>query len=319
MQRSIVRMHPDVNARPKDVNAGKGSLLVRSMFPTLQGEMPFSGVPAFFIRLGGCNLGQKEAFCQGCDTDFRISESKALTFEEIYEAYWSSLSVFTLTRFRAETLGASRGARGTSSTLPLVVITGGEPSLHRELPKFLSAFDALHKERARNYTRPGLDVLDFPCFHPRVQIESNGYDLTVLHDCQKLGAYIVLSPKASVKGHTEAHAPVDGMGVYFVGTSGLVVDPNMLAYKYVVSSNPNDPHSTLPQWVQSEDRPAEALVYVSPATVYNRAYEGEVSSVWDSELVNQTATSANYAYAAKLAQLLDLRLSVQVHTLTAIA
>ena len=34
-------------------------------FPTVQGEGPFAGYPAFFIRLSHCNLR-----CYFCDTDF---------------------------------------------------------------------------------------------------------------------------------------------------------------------------------------------------------------------------------------------------------
>lgn len=40
-------------------------LAVHSIFSTIQGEGPFSGERAVFIRLGGCNLR-----CPGCDTDY---------------------------------------------------------------------------------------------------------------------------------------------------------------------------------------------------------------------------------------------------------
>lgn len=42
-----------------------GKLNVHSIFPTIQGEGPFAGVPATFIRLAGCNLQ-----CPGCDTAY---------------------------------------------------------------------------------------------------------------------------------------------------------------------------------------------------------------------------------------------------------
>ncbi len=57
------------------------TLLVRSSFMTIQGEGPYAGRPAYFIRLGGCNYGPKTHFCQFCDTDFRLTESKNVSFE----------------------------------------------------------------------------------------------------------------------------------------------------------------------------------------------------------------------------------------------
>lgn len=76
-----------------------GSVLeVKHIFPTLQGEGPNAGVPAVFIRLGGCNLA-----CAFCDTDFEDDRSMALT--EIVD------------RVRALAEGMRK----------LVIITGGEP------------------------------------------------------------------------------------------------------------------------------------------------------------------------------------------------
>lgn len=77
-----------------------GSLLyVHSIFHTIQGEGPFCGMPAVFIRLEGCNL-----CCPGCDTDY-TSRKRALRPREIYD------TVALLAKY----------------TTKLVVITGGEP------------------------------------------------------------------------------------------------------------------------------------------------------------------------------------------------
>ncbi|HEY6020017.1 MAG TPA: 7-carboxy-7-deazaguanine synthase QueE, partial [Candidatus Paceibacterota bacterium] len=43
----------------------KESFLVKDIFYTIQGEGPYAGRPAVFVRLGGCNLR-----CAFCDTDF---------------------------------------------------------------------------------------------------------------------------------------------------------------------------------------------------------------------------------------------------------
>jgi organic radical activating enzyme len=46
-------------------DADPTTLWVHSIFPTIQGEGIFAGVPAVFLRLGGCNLQ-----CPFCDTDY---------------------------------------------------------------------------------------------------------------------------------------------------------------------------------------------------------------------------------------------------------
>lgn len=69
-------------------------LNVVSVFTTLQGEGPYSGYKAVFIRLAGCNLQ-----CPACDTDYTTN------------AEWTD----------TETL-ASQIPKGS-----LVVLTGGEP------------------------------------------------------------------------------------------------------------------------------------------------------------------------------------------------
>lgn len=73
---------------------------VHSIFQTLQGEGPSTGMPAVFIRLAGCNLQ-----CPLCDTDY-TSERRHQDAAQIVKAV--------------------EGCR-SSPTTRLVVITGGEP------------------------------------------------------------------------------------------------------------------------------------------------------------------------------------------------
>lgn len=85
-------------------------LLVQETFATIQGEGPYAGEPAIFVRLAGCHLR-----CYFCDTDF---ESKAHTVPledlaiEIRDL--ASLNIV----FRTD----------------LVVLTGGEPMRQNILP-----------------------------------------------------------------------------------------------------------------------------------------------------------------------------------------
>lgn len=76
-----------------------GMLWVHSWFNTIQGEGPFSGRAAFFIRLVGCNLQ-----CPGCDTE--------------YTAIKQLLAVVEIGHL-AEDNNVPQGG--------LIVITGGEP------------------------------------------------------------------------------------------------------------------------------------------------------------------------------------------------
>jgi len=77
-----------------------GALDVHSVFRTIQGEGPFTGFPALFIRLAGCNLQ-----CPKCDTDYTSTRER--------------IPVDMLVR-AAQTWSQGSGLR-------LVVITGGEP------------------------------------------------------------------------------------------------------------------------------------------------------------------------------------------------
>lgn len=62
------------NNLKRPVVKGDGrSLSIKSIFKTLQAEGAYCGVPAIFIRLGGCNLA-----CSFCDTEFEDYLEKSL-------------------------------------------------------------------------------------------------------------------------------------------------------------------------------------------------------------------------------------------------
>jgi len=262
----IVRQNADINARASDFPYMEmDELLISSIFETVQGEGPFAGQRALFVRTSGCNFGAKEASvaCQWCDTDFRISKGRVVRFDEIL-------------------------AQVKAANWPLLVLTGGEPLLQPNAVKFI-----------QHMLVNGVDV----------QVETNGSFLFKLNSLayQWDTLTVVCSPK-QVGGRYSAKPPVfDYEGAQ-----------NQVHFKFVISAHAQAGHTELPNWICSPDFPA--TWWVSPMTVYRKAYEGEVSSVWDSELVDQAATAANYSRAAQLVmEIPGLRFTCQLHTLMGIA
>ncbi len=87
------------NKIQKPENSDGKILKVTSIFPTFQGEGPFTGHPAIFIRLSGCNLA-----CDFCDTEF--DSFTEISIEEIF---------------------AKVKKLNENNIYKLIVITGGEP------------------------------------------------------------------------------------------------------------------------------------------------------------------------------------------------
>ena len=106
----MITQYADVNAGPADYKATEQLLVTKIFGVTIQGEGPLAGTPALFIRLAGCNKGDKVS-CPWCDTDFRFTNGTLMSSTEI------------LTQLNKLFAGMH------SNQTPLVVITGGEPML----------------------------------------------------------------------------------------------------------------------------------------------------------------------------------------------
>jgi 7-carboxy-7-deazaguanine synthase len=157
-----------INIQPiEKLNRANGDVLdVHSIFKTIQGEGPFSGRAAVFIRLAGCNLQ-----CPGCDTEYtqgRINQDVSLIVEQVQHL----LPVLSIEYYPRQ-----------HRVAPLVVVTGGEP-FRQDLHKLVTTL-------IRNgYT---------------VQIETNGTlpprrgELDYLqHDFRmERACFIVCSPKTN--------------------------------------------------------------------------------------------------------------------------
>lgn len=106
-------MFGDNPARPMIASAGD-VFEVQEVFYTLQGEGPFSGMPAVFVRFAGCNLR-----CHWCDTDFESSYPSNLMSRDVL-------------------LDRIAGLLGPAS---LIVMTGGEPLRQNIAPLIRRAID----------------------------------------------------------------------------------------------------------------------------------------------------------------------------------
>lgn len=106
MGRGLSFCHMNINTQPTErpFIHPQGALNLINVFPTIQGEGPFAGTPATFVRLAGCNLQ-----CPKCDTNYTEGRSTVAATE--------------LAAMIRLTEKPRRGLNGQH----LVVITGGEP------------------------------------------------------------------------------------------------------------------------------------------------------------------------------------------------
>lgn len=133
-----------------------GSLLVKNVFYTIQGEGTYAGTPAVFVRLAGCNRGMKSKMgCAFCDTDFRSEGAVEMNGESLVSRIHREISGFVVKP-------------------RLVVFTGGEPMLQDEIAHTICLL------QGRRFL---------------VQIESNGDRLADGFRDNCSAAYLVVSPK----------------------------------------------------------------------------------------------------------------------------
>lgn len=267
----------DRRVLPADYNHLGDKLLVTKVFATVQGEGPYAGNRAVFVRLAGCNLGGKGVTAPGCtfcDTDFRFANGQAMSVGQLEHAI---------------TMAADREFPDKPSEL-LVVVTGGEPFLQANLRHLF-----------------GLGRLWL-----HWQIETNGTVCPPWDLDEVLGdeTTIVLSPKVlewpqggdPLLGYSKPHAQV-------------LERADCL--KLVVSADPDSPYHKFPDWVHAwRDAHEDRVVYVSPMAVYNGLFQSpnkQVVSMWDNGVFDIAKCAANHAYAAKLARRHGFVVSMQQH------
>ena len=279
------------------------TLFVTSMFFTLQGEGVFAGKPAFFIRLAKCNLA-----CSFCDTFF--DDGDYLTFDEIeqeiekiLDQHWKNLDIDNPTRPRWTRHGPTMGIKKKM----VLVLTGGEPLLQKNIGRFLKRMEAIFQN---------------------TQIESNG----IVHQPDiPLNTTLIISPKCLEKD----------------GKPWRYIKPNLKnleradALKFVMSADRTSPYGEVPGWVDEWTHlQPNRKVYISPMNVYNdipaksktlrnsgsnriemeeRSTVDEVISFWDPGLLNMEENQKNHEYAAKYCLRHGHNLNLQMHLYASLA
>lgn len=119
-------------------------LQLAEIFYSIQGEGAFSGTPAVFVRLAGCNLS-----CDFCDTDYSL-------------------------KFFASVDEVVAKVRELGGACPMVILTGGEPLAQRET---LELIDALRRDGRRVHIESnGTMYTDLPqdvwlCVSPKERVD----------------------------------------------------------------------------------------------------------------------------------------------------
>ncbi len=186
----------NTQAPEKALRRDDGQLAVHSIFPTIQGEGPFAGQPATFVRLAGCNLA-----CPRCDTDYTSSRT-LMSPEQIlltvkHATAPNRLVVITggepfrqniapLARcLLEEKFGVQVETNGTlapnsdwislySKHAPTIVCSPKTGKVHQALTPFVDAYKyVLHRDQLGADGLP-TSALDHPA-HPRLARPHRGY------------------------------------------------------------------------------------------------------------------------------------------------
>jgi|SRR5690606_34414105 len=139
-------MIPNTQPISKKDHRDDGHLLVHSIFHTIQGEGPYAGDAAVFVRLAGCNLQ-----CPACDTEYTRGSSIMSPADIVDRCI----------RYSVE-------RKGNYKKSPLVVITGGEP--FRQNIGLLVRILLQQQFRVQIETNGSIYLDDYPYGHPRESI-----------------------------------------------------------------------------------------------------------------------------------------------------
>jgi 7-carboxy-7-deazaguanine synthase len=271
-------------------NAPKDALFVTSRFFTLQGEGPFRGHPAYFIRLAKCNLA-----CSFCDTYFDSGEWRC--FDSLLEEADEVIESF----FNERSLPTPHWAKGKAKKIVLV-ITGGEPSLQHNLATFL--------KQAQPYFQ-------------NTQIESNG--ISLVPDLPE-NTTLVVSPKCLEKNAKVIRylEPNKKMLVRADCLKFVLSAPENKKY-LPYSEIPKWAHEwaeqskkqifVSPMTIYKKEPQKVKLMRDSgrELTMVERSEINEIVSFWEPELLDLQKNQRNHEHAAEYCMQYGFTLNLQIH------
>jgi len=291
----------------KEYFKGKGAenlLFVTSIFFTMQGEGPYRGKPALFVRLAKCNLG-----CSWCDAFFE--DGDWMTPDQILDKAAEEIEKY----FDGNVPEWAQGGRGRDHKDREIVfiLTGGEPTLQNI---YVLLHTAGHEYHA-------------------TQIESNG----VLAPDVPEKTTVVVSPKCMEKVDIsqgfKRYVPTRYM------EPNLETLKRADCLKFVVEEQDDfdSPYQGIPDWAHEWHKETGRDIYISPMNIYNkepakatairegknriemaeRSTVDEVVSWWEDGLFNMQANQKNHEFAARYALQHGYIFQMQLHLFASFA
>jgi organic radical activating enzyme len=277
-------------------DAPADSLYVTSMFFTLQGEGPYAGLPALFIRLAKCNLD-----CSFCDTFF--DDGDWMTFDQIESKMYAAINDYWNNQGKTSPTWAVNGMNDYPGVV--LVMTGGEPLLQDNISAFMSR--QLQHFKA-------------------VQVESNGIPVTDVPQ----GVTLVCSPKCmekegrAVKYFAPSKTILDRADcLKFVMSSDPDSPYNNIpkwAHEWKrnnptkeVYCSPMNVYNSFPQKIKLLRAEKGSITMAERSTV------DEIISFWEPGLLDLNANQANHEYTGRYCIEHGFKLNLQMHLYASLA
>lgn len=277
-----------------------------AMFYTIQGEAPFTGKPAIFLRLSGCNRGSKDdRGCAFCDTFFSLNDGSISDPDEMLMALRREYA-----KACTELNVGSPDILDTEGQYKfLLVVSGGEPMLQASalhalfllgLPLLKYMFHGIQFESNGDYHGTG-DTLGLLNFMEAANAEQDGYFA------------IVCSPKGKIIPYDR-----EDIDLPYAGRLKGVMGDSHVYYRFLAATSEHfdGAYSRLPLAVNALSNTDN--VFVSPITIYKKQpAHNEIAKIETDIALEETR--ANVALAIKLAYQNNATVSFQAHSYIGIA